>query len=104
MLTAYARSKQRRLGRDRTYVEQQVKLLIENGAMSEALIEEPQAQARLRDPRSDRMVELTPEFFCYSTTPVSPESDRIVNNRVVLVGRSPLDRRTAGCWLPCFRA
>ncbi len=49
LLTAYARSKQRRLTRDRRYVAAQLKPFVGNETLSEALIEEAQMRLATRD-------------------------------------------------------
>jgi hypothetical protein len=93
VLDAFARSKHRRLRSDRSYVVKQLAFFVAPNGMSEALVDE--AQERIRDPRTDRIVERTSEFFRYALTPLDVDSEKAVCNRVVLSGTGPLDRLTA---------
>jgi hypothetical protein len=84
MITAYARSKQRRLCADRGYVRRQLGFFVRRDLISDALVDE--AQQRLRDPRSALAVERTPEFMASAITPLGPETDRVVTNRRSVFG------------------
>jgi hypothetical protein len=93
VLTALARSKQSRLISDRQYLKQQLALLIDEGHITDAMLEE--AAARVADPRTARSVERTAEVVLAVADPIDPAVDAKVQRRTVLLGTSPLDRKTA---------
>jgi hypothetical protein len=92
-LAALARSKRSRLLNDGQFLRKQMALLVGEARITEALVEE--AAARLADPRTARSVERTAEVFIEITKPIDPEVDALVQHQTVLLGNSPLDRKTA---------
>ena len=91
-LTAIARSKQMRLLNDRQFLRKHVALLVGEAYITDALLQE--AAARVTDPRTTRSVERTAEIVRAIADPIDPALDAKVH-RTVLVGNSPLDRKTA---------
>ncbi len=92
-LTTLARSKRSRLLSDERFLKKQLALFVNEGRITEALLEE--AAARLADPRTAQSVERTVDVFLEITKPIDPEVDDRVQHRTVLLGNSPLDRKTA---------
>jgi hypothetical protein len=93
LITRFARAKYRRLCDNRDEVLKQLRLFVGESALSEALVSE--AEARISDPRVERSIDRTVEFLRYATTPVNPIADNAVQNRRVIVGVGPIDRRIA---------
>lgn len=93
LLTAYARSKQRKLGADRNYVRRQLGFFVRRDLVSDVLVDE--ALQRLQDPRSTQAVDRTSEFILAALTPVSAETNRLVRNRRTAYGGELSERRKA---------
>ncbi len=81
-LTAFARSKHRKLCRDEDYVRKQLRFMVRDDVLDDALLKE--AFERIRDPRTERAVERTADVFLAVLRPIDPSAEAAVRSRVVL--------------------
>jgi hypothetical protein len=93
LLAWLAHSKSTRLSSDRQYLKKQLLMFVDEVNLTDALFEE--AAGRAKDPRTARSVERVAQIFLEITNPIDPEVDAKVYRRTVLLGTSPLDRKTA---------
>jgi len=93
MLTAYAKSKTERLKNDRDYIRKQMRFLVPDPAISEALLD--QAQSRCRDPRADRAAARTPEVLRMTLRVLSESAQAVLAKATILVGSGEVDQKTA---------
>lgn len=92
-LAAFAMSKYRRLRNDRAFVEEQLRTFVAAESLTSELIDE--AQLRLRDARSRRIVERTGEILRAIIVPVDTAAWAAMKDRCrVLIGSGPMDRKT----------
>lgn len=92
-LEAFAMSKYRRLCVDRIFVEKQLLTFVSAAYLTPEILEE--AQRRLRDPRSRRVVERTGELLEAIITPVDAAAWTSVSGRCrIFIGSGLMDRKT----------
>lgn len=91
MLTRFARKKLRRLVADKSYVREQLQLLVRDDAIGDDLLRE--ACERIADPRTANAIARTPEMLRSVLTPIDAKADAIVVRREVLFGNGPVDRK-----------
>jgi hypothetical protein len=92
MLTAFARSKHRRLLTDQSYIRKQLKLLVRDDVISDELLRE--ASRRIADSRTEIAVRRTSEILRSVLTPIDAQANEAVLHRAVLIGSGPLDRKS----------
>ncbi len=93
MVKTYARSQQRKLHADRSYVRRQLGLLVRPDRISDELVDE--ARQRLDDPRTAQAVERTAELMASVLTPLDSGIVQTVVNRRIVYGADPQSRRMA---------
>lgn len=93
LLVKFATNKLRRLRSDREYVRKQMRLLVGDRFITDALLDE--AQRRICDPRFAPAVEQTVQVVLDMTSTVTAAEAQIVRNAAVAFGSSPLEVRRA---------
>lgn len=93
LLRNAARSKHAKLRTDPAYVRTHLRTFVCEAALSDALLEE--AVARVRDARTQHLVERTVKLFIETIQPIDSREYEAVKNRTVLLGDAAIDRRTA---------
>ncbi len=88
-LTAFARSKRRKLVTDESYVRKQLMLLVRKDRITADLLRE--AQARIADPRMDAVTDRTAETLRSVLTPTDVKVSDAAS--MVLFGNGPVDRK-----------
>lgn len=91
LLTAFARSKRKRLLVDESYVRKQMKMLVNDDVVSDTLVRE--AQMRIADPSMESITDRTAEVLTAILTPIDADTAASIASQRILAGSGPMDRR-----------